>query len=932
MLKRGFQTDDGIPFQTPSTSYLPAEGNVRNYSIDECTGPSAFVTQIDSNSGASLVKAERNLMDEDLEKCGAPDTDMKTNSSIPDDRQCNARNNKSHKISGTGGAKTFFGKKGSHDAPNTMNSLRNIRLNRIERNGCETLVGDKEEIPNCSIKNPGISNRSNKNSFHCRDAFNDKNELIKHTKSNSVAHNFDAVAESSIAEKSYSRSVCKTSFSLRNDLVSHMRSHTGERPFSCNECQKAFSRKSHLDRHIRTHTGEKPFTCNECEKSFSDESALVEHIRTHTGEKPYSCSICSKSFNQSGNLNAHIRTHTGERPFSCNECEKSFSKKVQLVRHNRTHTGEKPFSCNDCEKSFSEKNTLVRHARTHTGEKPYSCSICSKSFTLSVSLNRHIRTHTGEKPYTCNYCEKCFSNKSHLVRHVQHATELGDCENGVGATPLCTVSEGDNVDGLENVSLSVASEMNSHGPSEGNSVVEEVEASFQDKLAIWAIENNVTQSSMSKLLAILKEHPCHSSLPRDARTLLRTPRRTVVKDMAPGKYCYFGFLGIIKIALSHCPSDNIPDTIKLFMCFDGLPLSKSSASQFWPILCSLLSEDKLFGPFVVSLYHGNAKPSSADECLRDFVNDLINVLDTGIDFNNRVVTVKLSGIVCDAPAKAFITCTKGHAGYFSCSKCSQEGRYIRGRVCYPSLDYALRTDEGFKSREQEEHHVGNSPLEEISSVGMTTYVAVVSTLDRHQNATWVRAHLRRAEDTSDLNTESEDIGRGKRIKKARRVSSSEDSSEDDPLQTQISRRRIDNFPKPPSISSIDRGHKNRPTNQMTSLSPVKMSPHSERERELLPCSPPKGPTASAASEIDFRRQVLRELAVLRATANRNSDAIQAILDAVCSTQSRSVDISAAMPANLPLQSLEHLEKLEEDLADETVKSNMIHSLYQLYCH
>ncbi|XP_046407753.1 uncharacterized protein LOC124172348 [Ischnura elegans] len=161
------------------------------------------------------------------------------------------------------------------------------------------------------------------------------------------------------------------------------------------------------------------------------------------------------------------------------------------------------------------------------------------------------------------------------------------------------------------------------------------------------------------------------------------------------------------------------------------------------------------------------------------------------------------------------------------------------------------------------------------------------------------------------------------MKKARRVSSSEDSSEDDPWQTQISCRRIENLPKPPSISSIDRGHKNRPTNQMASLSPVKMSPHSERERELLPCSPPKGPTASAASEIDFRRQVLRELAVLRATASRNSDAIQAILDAVCSTQSRSVDVSAAMPANLPLQSLEHLEKLEEDLADETVKRNMV---------
>ncbi|XP_046408557.1 zinc finger protein 845-like [Ischnura elegans] len=333
----GFQTDDGIPIQTTSTSYLPAEGNVRNYSIDECTGPTAFVTQIDSNSGASLVKTERNLMDEDLEKCGAPDTDMKTNSSIPDDRQCNARNNKSYKISGTGGVKTFFGEKGGFDAPNTMNILRNIRINRIERNCCETLVGNKEEMPNCSIKNPGNSNRSNKNSIQCRDAFNDKNELVKHTKTPSVAHNFDAVAESSIAEKSYSCSVCKTSFSLRNDLVSHMRSHTGGRPFSCNECEKSFSRKSHLVCHFRTHTGEKPFTCNECEKSFSDESALGKHVRSHTGEKPHSCSICSKSFAEKRSLNVHIRSHTGERPYSCNLCEKCYSYKSLLVRHVRTH-------------------------------------------------------------------------------------------------------------------------------------------------------------------------------------------------------------------------------------------------------------------------------------------------------------------------------------------------------------------------------------------------------------------------------------------------------------------------------------------------------------------------------------------------------------------------------------------------------------------
>ncbi|XP_046407983.1 zinc finger and SCAN domain-containing protein 2-like [Ischnura elegans] len=364
----GVQTTDGMPIQTTSTSYLPAEGNVRSYTNEECTGPTALVTQSDFNAGASLVKTERNLMDEDMEKCGAPATDMKKNRSIPDDRQCNVRNNKSHKLSGTGGAKTFFGEKGGFDAPNTMNSLRNIRIIRIERNGCETLVGDKEEMPNCSIKNPRSSNRLNKNSFHCRDAFNDKNELIKHTKSNSDAHNFDAVAESSIPEKSYLCSVCKKS-SLCNDLVSH----------------------------IRSHTGEKCFSCSECEKSFSNKSNLVAHIRTHTGEKPYSCTICSKSFTEKVNLNSHIHAHTGERPHSCNYCEKTFSK----------------------------KSYLVTHIRTHTGEKPYSCTICFKSFTQSGNLNAHIRSHAGERPYTCNLCEKSFSSKSHLVRHVRtHSVKI----------------------------------------------------------------------------------------------------------------------------------------------------------------------------------------------------------------------------------------------------------------------------------------------------------------------------------------------------------------------------------------------------------------------------------------------------------------------------------------------------------------------------
>ncbi|XP_046407564.1 gastrula zinc finger protein XlCGF17.1-like [Ischnura elegans] len=313
----GFQRDDGIPIQTTSTSYLPAEGNVRNSSIDECTGTTALVTQIDSNTEASLVKTERNLMDEDMEKCGAVDTDKKTNSSIPDDGQCNARNIESHKISGGGGAKTFFREKGYFDAPNT------------------TETGEKPY--SCSI---------------CSKYFAQRRSLNTHIRSHK-------------GERFFSCNECEKSFPKKYHLVRHNRTHTGEKPFSCNDCEKSFSDESNLVKHARTHTGEKPYSCGICCKSFTRRVNLNAHICTHTGEKHFTCKECQKSFPNKYNLVTHIRTHTGEKPHSCSICCKSFAEKRSLNVHIRSHTGERPYSCNLCEKCYSKKSHLVRHVRTH---------------------------------------------------------------------------------------------------------------------------------------------------------------------------------------------------------------------------------------------------------------------------------------------------------------------------------------------------------------------------------------------------------------------------------------------------------------------------------------------------------------------------------------------------------------------------------------
>lgn len=107
-----------------------------------------------------------------------------------------------------------------------------------------------------------------------------------------------------------------------------------------------------------------------------------------------------------------------------------------------------------------------------------------------------------------------------------------------------------------------------------------------DKLRNWNVEFNVSHNCLNKLLNILKSEGLN--VPKDGRTLMNTPKKHNILSMEPSAYVPFDINQIIS-SLLHKHEFDLSDItdLKLGVNVDGLPISKSSKSQFWPILISI---------------------------------------------------------------------------------------------------------------------------------------------------------------------------------------------------------------------------------------------------------------------------------------------------------------------------------------------------------
>ena len=220
--------------------------------------------------------------------------------------------------------------------------------------------------------------------------------------------------------------------------------------------------------------------------------------------------------------------------------------------------------------------------------------------------------------------------------------------------------------------------------------------------------HNVKSRVVNGILKTLKTHPCFEDFPSDSRSLLGTPRQTCVQNMGTGKYVHFNLRNQLHREIKKLKAPT--ESVALQVFIDGIPTSNSTTGQFWAILACIGSSGM---PFPVGIYYGEHKPENTNEFLKQTVDDIEELTTTGIQLEDRTIAVTLECFICDAPARSFVTYTKGHCGYFPCIRCNVKGESYHSRTVFTELTSVPRTDETFRRQSNSQHHHGRSELERL---------------------------------------------------------------------------------------------------------------------------------------------------------------------------------------------------------------------------
>nr|XP_054760316.1 uncharacterized protein LOC129266486 [Lytechinus pictus] len=222
------------------------------------------------------------------------------------------------------------------------------------------------------------------------------------------------------AELQYKCTECEDKFALENQLINHLKFHTGGKPFACSMCKASFSQDSSLAEHMQMHKKENLYECVKCGILFVNANEICEHdLKVH---KHRWCPVCDKHF--------HAKSvHKKQEFHTCPDCGYSVASKQLLSQHLYICRGGKPYKCTICQDLFSDKYELNRHIKRHAGKN--QCPVCKRQFKSISDVNLHVRrVHTGERPFQCSQCPASSMYRTTLTEgcsgHLGSLSSLGD--------------------------------------------------------------------------------------------------------------------------------------------------------------------------------------------------------------------------------------------------------------------------------------------------------------------------------------------------------------------------------------------------------------------------------------------------------------------------------------------------------------------------
>jgi hypothetical protein len=205
--------------------------------------------------------------------------------------------------------------------------------------------------------------------------------------------------------------------------------------------------------------------------------------------------------------------------------------------------------------------------------------------------------------------------------------------------------------------------------------------STRNCMRLWSLHYGLPREAVESLLNILIEKE-NLDLPRSHKTLVDTPTERIfleaMKQNADpnndGEFYYFGIENQIKRLNYKFLKDPSLHTIYLDVGIDGLSIFKASNYELWPILIAFSGKRKI-PPIIVAAYWGRGKPSSSEDFLKKFVDEINFLVEKGgieIDEESHLVKkFEIHHFGCDAPAKSFIKRVQGHTGHHACNFCDK---------------------------------------------------------------------------------------------------------------------------------------------------------------------------------------------------------------------------------------------------------------------